>query len=108
MSLVGVQICCSSRKTEHGITVVFLSLNEFRETWEDDKISASDAIKPVLVNHLENLIIELDEHFSPSTKLRIRSTLRWMASVEMSVDCRRSSSNYITMSSIYNCKPKCY
>jgi len=49
-------------KLERGRTAAFPSLNEYLEEWEDDEIGALDAIKPILVNHLENLITEFDRY----------------------------------------------
>ena len=49
-------------KLERGRTAAFPSLNEYLQEWEDDEIGALDAIKPILVNHLENLIIEFNRY----------------------------------------------
>ena len=43
-------------KLERGRTAAFPSLNEYLEEWEDDKIGALEAIKPILVNHLDHVI----------------------------------------------------
>ena len=47
-------------KLEWGGTAAFLSLNDYVQDWEDNDIRVLKAIKPILVNHLGNLITKFN------------------------------------------------
>ena len=49
-------------KLEHGQTVAFPSMNEYLEERNQTDIGRFDVIKPILVEHLENLITEFDRY----------------------------------------------
>ena len=49
-------------KLEHGQTAAFSSMNEYLEEWNQTDSSRFDVIKPILVEHLENLITEFDRY----------------------------------------------
>ena len=61
-------------KLERGRIAAFPSLNENLEEWEDMDVGSLDEIKPVLVEHLENLITEFD-HYIPDKDL---TTQHWV------------------------------
>ena len=50
-------------KLERGRTAAFPSMNEYLEEWNQTDSSRFDAIKPILVKQLENLIKEFDRYF---------------------------------------------
>ena len=52
-----LQLC--KMKLERERTAAFQSINEYLEEWSKITISMFDVIKPVLVEHLENLITEI-------------------------------------------------
>jgi hypothetical protein len=63
-------------KLERGRTASFPSLNEYLEEWEDDDGEHGiDAIKPVLLEHLENLIAEF-ERYIPDADLASQHWIR--------------------------------
>ena len=47
-------------KVERGRTAAFPSMNEYLEEWNQTDSSSFDVIKPILVEHLENLITAFD------------------------------------------------
>ena len=49
-------------KLERGRTAAFPSMNEYLEEWNQTDSSRFDVIKPILVEHLENLITEFDRY----------------------------------------------
>ena len=49
-------------KLEHGQTAAFPSMNEYLEEWNQTDSSRFDVIKPILVEHLVNLITEFDSY----------------------------------------------
>jgi len=50
------------KKLEHGRTAAFPSMNEYLEKWNQIAISRLDIIKPILMEHLENLITEFNRY----------------------------------------------
>ena len=50
------------KKLERGQTAAFPSMNEYLEEWNQIAISRLDIIKPILMEHLENLITEFDRY----------------------------------------------
>ena len=49
-------------KLEHGRTAAFPSMNEYLKEWNQTDSSRFDVIKPILVEHLENLIVKFDRY----------------------------------------------
>ena len=70
-------------KLEHRRTATFPSMNEYLEKWNQTDSSRFDVIKPILVEHLENLITEFD-HYLPDINLEAQLWLRnsFLAKVE--------------------------
>ena len=51
-------------KLEHGQTAAFPSMNEYLEEWNQTDSSRFNVIKPILVEHLENIITEFNCYLS--------------------------------------------
>jgi len=49
-------------KLERGRTAAFPSMNKYLEEWNQIAISRIDVIKPILMEHLENLIMEFNRY----------------------------------------------
>ena len=55
-----LQLC--KNKLERGRTTAFPSMNEYLKEWNQTDSSRFDVIKPILVEHLENLIMEFHRY----------------------------------------------
>ena len=78
------------------------------EEWNKVAVRRFDVIKPILAEHLQNLITEFDRikiwHLSCGSEIRFWQRLTTYQ--RMSQDCRKSLSTYITTSSIDNFYPQ--